>query len=761
MKRVDLTLHGMSCAACASRIERELSEVPGVERASVNFATGRAAVDASDELEARALVESVERIGYGAEPVVRGPARSPAPALADGPSARSMHDHAHDHAHGDRDLRRRFIVAAALTTPIVIIAMSHGAIPWLHGAWIVPVQLVLSFVVLAWCGGIFFRLAWIALRHGQSDMNTLVALGTGTAFVASVVSAFRHEGGAEHAPVYFEAAAVIVTLILLGRLLEARARGRAKEAIERLLSLAPRTARVERNGVEIEVPVEEVRVGDLVRVRSGERVPVDGIVESGRTTVDESMLTGESMPVDKNEGDRLFAATLNGTGSVRFRADRVGEGTMLGQIVRLVEEAQAGKPPLAQLADRVAGVFTPIVLVIAALAFAAWALLGPADERWVLATTAAVSVLIIACPCALGLATPTAILVGTGRGAELGILIRGGEAIERAGQLSCVVLDKTGTITQGRPELAAILPTAPWQEQDLLRLLASAERGSEHPLAAAVVRAAERRGIRSVEPASFEARVGEGVRAVVEGRVVEIGRVAKDARLPGEVAARQRSGETLVEARIDGAPAGFLAIADPEKPEAADAVRALRSDGLRVIMLSGDARPTAEAVAHRVGIDEVIAEVLPADKAATVRDLQRQGQVVAMVGDGINDAPALAQADVGIAIGSGADVAIEASDITLVRNDLRAIPAAIRLSRATARTMRRNLFWAFAYNAMAIPVAAGALYPFTGWMLDPIIASAAMALSSVSVVLSSLLLRRFSDRPSSPAEARPSAPRAP
>lgn len=759
----------MSCAACASRIERVLATVPGVERASVNFATEKAAVEVLDAVEDKALVEAIERVGYGARVREHGGGaaarRSDAGVLEHAHGGGPVSARARDHDHDDPSLRRRVVLSAFLTAPVVVIAMSHGVIPWLHGTGAVFVQLVLTATVLVAGGGTFFSQAWRALRHGRSDMNTLVALGTGTAFAASVVSIVSHEGGPAHAPVYFEAAAVIVTLILLGRLLEARAKGRAKEAIGRLLSLAPRTARVERNGAEVEVPIEAVVIGDLVRVRPGERVPVDGVIEEGRTTVDESMLTGESMPVEKQPGDRLYAATMNGSGSVRFRADRVGESTMLGQIVRLVEEAQSGKPALAQLADRVAGVFTPIVLVIAAVAFAFWAIAGAAETRWDLAVTACVSVLIIACPCALGLATPTAILVGTGRGAELGILIRSGEAIERAGSLSCIVLDKTGTITHGRPRLVALLPAAGWDETELLRLTASAERGSEHPMARAIMEGAQARGIATVEPRSFDAIVGHGVRAVVGGRVVEIGRVDQPARsaddagghlgarsaqgaaTDGSIAQRMAQGETIVEIRVDGSFAGFVAIADPPRSEAGEAVRLLRDDGLRVVMLSGDARATAEAVAAQVGIDEVFAEVLPVDKAARIKALQAQGLVVGMVGDGLNDAPALAQADVGIALATGTDVAIEAADITLVRGDLRAVPAAIRLSRATARTMRRNLFWAFVYNALAIPLAAGVFQPFTGWMLSPMVASGAMALSSVSVVFSSLLLRRFSDRP--------------
>ncbi len=733
MSRVQLAIEGMTCAACAARIERTLARHPGVRQASVNFATQRAAVDLETVAEPTELVRAVEALGYSATPVDLGAIAAAHP----GTDA----DDAHDHA--ESLLQRRVIVSAILTAPVVILAMSHGAIPWLHGAWSVFVQAILSLAVVVWGGGSILRAAVAALRHGRTDMNTLVALGTATAWIASAASILRHRDDPAHAPVYFEAAAVIITLILLGRLLEARARRGTGEAIRRLVALAPSTALVERHGTETEVPVASLRVGDLVRVRPGGRVPVDGVIELGDARVDESMLTGESLPVEKTRGDRVRAGTMVASGSVRFRAERVGGDTMLGQIVRLVEEAQAGKARLARLADRVAGVFTPIVVGVAVASALAWMVFGAPEVRASLAVTAFVSVLVIACPCAMGLAIPTAILVGTGRGAELGILIRGGEAIERAGSLDLVVLDKTGTLTRGRPRLTHLEALAPFDETTLLGLLASCERGSEHPIGAAIVEAAAERGVRTVEPTSFESRAGSGVAAMVEGRRVEAGRLDPTMRPSVEISRRAAEGETTIAITVDGAPAGFAAVGDALRPEAVEAVRRLRRDGLRVALLTGDARVTAEAIARQAGIDEIVAEVLPAQKAEFVRRRQDEGASVAMVGDGINDAPALAQSDVGIAIGAGTDVAIDASDITLVRDDLRAIPAAIRLSRATARTMRRNLFWAFAYNALAIPVAAGALQPFTGWMLSPMIASGAMALSSVSVVLSSLTLRRF------------------
>jgi len=748
MSRVELDLSGMTCAACATRIERGLSKVPGVRSASVNFATERATV----EVEAAAfdpspLIRLVESLGYGAVAP-----RAPSDQLAAAPQA-SILGHRQDAA---EVARNRFILSAILTTPVLVIAMSHGAVSWLAGPWSSWAQMVITAMVLAVAGGGIYRKAFAALRHGAADMNTLVAVGTSAAFLSSTIWLMRHPdagaGSHDHGPpIYFEAAAVIVTLVLLGRWLEARARGRAGEAIRRLMALAPRTALVDREGREIEVPIEQVMRGDVVRVRASERVPVDGIVESGASAIDESMVTGESMPVDKAVGDRVMAGTLNGGGTFRLRVDRTGAETTLARIVRLVEDAQAQKPPLAALADRVAGVFTPIVILIALASAVAWLAMGAPETRWGMALSAFVSVLIIACPCAMGLATPTAVMVGTGRGAEMGVLMRGGEAIERAGRVSTVVLDKTGTITTGRPEVTSIVANDGSTEADLLRLLASAERGSEHPIAGAIVRAAEARGIRLVEATTFEALKGLGIRAVVEGRLIEarrfgspgVGQMTPMATASLAAAAR---GESVIEVLVDGQSQGIVAIADRARPEAEEAIARLRSDGLKVVMLSGDSQATANAIADRVGIDEVMAQVLPEGKAAVIIERRRRGEVVAMVGDGVNDAPAMAAADIGISIGTGTDVAIEASDITLVRGDLRGVGTAIALSRATVRVMRQNLGWAFGYNAVAIPLAAGALEPLTGWMLSPIVASAAMALSSVSVVLNSLRLRRFSQQ---------------
>jgi Cu+-exporting ATPase len=647
--------------------------------------------------------------------------------------------------------------------------MSHGRIALFNVSWINWAQLALTLPVIFYSGWPFYQSAWTALRHRAADMNTLIATGTGAAFIYSLVVtiapqlvAGTHEaaltgmtdGGAHVtvAPVYYEAASVIIALILLGRLLEARARGKTSEAIKRLLGLQPRTARVVRaDGSEVDLPVEAVGVGDTVVVRPGERIPVDGVVTEGASAVNESMLTGESMPVEKTAGAEVIGATINGTGSFRFRATKVGRDTVLQQIVRMVEQAQGQRAPIARLADTVSGYFTPIVICIAIMAFVVWFIAAPLESRLSYALVSFVSVLIIACPCALGLATPTAVLVGTGRGAEHGILIKGGEALETAHRLTTIVLDKTGTITRGQPALTDVLTVEGFDEDELLRLAAAAERGSEHPVGEAIVRRAEERGLARAGVGKFNALAGHGVEAEIEGRRVLIGNlklmsergVAALDDLQGRAAALTAAGKTAVYVAVDDAGAGVLAVADETKAESKEAVGALQKLGLEVVMITGDNRQTAEAVAREVGIGRVLAEVLPEGKAAEVRKLQAEGKRVAMVGDGINDAPALAAADIGIAIGTGTDVAIEASDITLIRGDLRGVVTAIALSRQTIKVIKQNLFWAFVYNTLGIPLAAGVFYPFTGWLLSPVVASAAMALSSVSVVANSLRLKRF------------------
>ncbi|MGA2274546.1 MAG: heavy metal translocating P-type ATPase [Bryobacteraceae bacterium] len=672
-ERVDLAVGGMTCAACARSIERTLAAAPGVARASVNLATETATVE-YDPARARVrdFIGAIEELGYS---VPESAARPPAELL----------------------YRRRLVVAACFALPVMVLSMLHRW-PW--------VQLALTLPVVLYAGAGFYAAAWSALRHRSANMNSLIALGTGTAFLYSVYETAR--GGQE---VYFEAAAVIITLILTGRLLEARARAKAGAAIRRLMDLEPPRARILRDGAEVDVPVAEVRLGDTVVVRPGERIPVDGAIVAGESAIDESMLTGESMPVEKGPGGAVFAGAFNRSGSFRFTATQVGSGTVLRRMIEMVRQAQGARAPVARLADVVSGYFTLGVLACAAITFAAWFFLGP----FATAMVNAVAVLIIACPCALGLATPTAIMVGTGRGAERGILIKGGEALEMACRIDTVVLDKTGTLTHGKPVVTAILPAAGFSEGGLLRLAASAERYSEHPLGKAVVEAAAGHGIALAEPAEFAATAGHGVRARVEGRQVVVGR-------PG------------VTVTVDGAVAGSFEIADTIKPEAAAAVARLRAMGLEVWMLTGDSRAIAERVARAAAIDHVLAEVLPDQKAAEIRKLQAAGKRVAMVGDGINDAPALAQADLGIAMGSGTDIAIEAGDITLMRGNLQGVPGAIELSRRTMRVIRQNLFWAFAYNTLGIPVAALGL-------LSPMLASAAMALSSVTVVTNSLRLR--------------------
>jgi P-type Cu+ transporter len=721
-KRVDLPVSGMSCAACARSIENQLAATAGVTGAHVNFTTATATVEFDSARAAvRNLVDAIEELGYGV------------PQSLDGEGAvEDVQEQAREREYAA--LKRRLRLAAAFAVPVVLLGMWPGFMRLPAMTWL---QLALTAPVVFYAGAPFYKGAWIALRHRSANMNTLIALGTGAAFVYSL--AVTVSGGHE---VYYEAAAAIITLILLGRVLEARARGKASEAIRHLRELQPKTARIVREGAEHDIPIEQVRVGDIVVVRPGEKIPVDGVVCEGESAVDESMLTGESMPVDKKTGDAVSGGAINRSGSLRFEARKVGRATALQQMIDLVRQAQGSRAPVARMADVVSGYFTVGVLAIATVTFVVWLALGLAGRAPLsFALVNFVAVLIIACPCALGLATPTAIMVGTGRGAQRGILIKGGEALEAAYRIDTVILDKTGTVTHGQPRVTDVIPMNGYRAAEVLRLAASAERYSEHPLGRAIVQHAQALAIVLEAPASFRAVAGHGVEARVDGREVAVGGFSG----PGELAEMERlaaAGKTAVTVSVNGQPAGAIGIADTVKPEAAAAVRRLVEMGIEVWMITGDNRRTAESVARQVGVAHVLAEVLPDAKAAEVRKLQAAGKKVAMVGDGINDAPALAQADIGIAIGTGSDIAKEAASITLMRGDLNCVPGALTLARRTMRVIRQNLFWAFAYNTIGIPIAAGVLYPFTGWLLSPVLASAAMALSSITVVTNSLRLKR-------------------
>lgn len=769
--RADLPIEGMTCASCANRIEKRLGKQPGVESASVNFATKVATVKYDPRTtQPEKLAKAVDDIGYNAIiPKSAGDRGSHGHEQMHQSSAGEDHSsHLHTGERETRQLLVKIVIGSVLSAPVLIIAMSHGKIEALNVPWVNWLQLVLTTPVLFWCGWQFFRSAWKGLLHLSANMDTLVALGTGAAFLYSLAATIwpsfftsvtvgtTHTTHGDNStaqamqmvPVYYEAAAVIIVLILLGKYFEARATGRTTAAIKRLIGLQPKTARVLRDGgTEQDVPIESVIVGDRLLVRPGEKIPVDGTVESGQSAVDESMLTGESVPSEKKAGDEVFGATINTTGALRLVATKVGADTALQQIVRLVQEAQGSKAPIARLADKISGVFVPVVIAIAIVTFSVWWFVSPVDSRLGMALVTAVSVLIIACPCALGLATPTAIMVGTGLGAQRGILIKGGEALETAHKLTAIVLDKTGTITHGKPAVTEVVVGNGFVETQLLELAASAEQHSEHPLAAAIVREALRRGISLSEPKDFQAVVGHGVQATVNGKSLLVGKAALLQQRGVSLSLLSRAdelatlGRTPMFVAVDGREAGIIAVADTIRPESKEAVNTLRGLGLHVVMMTGDNGRTADAVAVQVGVDEVYAQVLPKDKAEKVKILQSQGHVVGMVGDGINDAPALAQADVGLAIGTGTDVAMESADITLMRGDLRTVAEAIALSKATMRAIKQNLFWAFIYNVVGIPIAAGVLYPFWGLLLSPILASAAMAFSSVSVVLNSLRLK--------------------
>ena len=757
-----LTIEGMSCASCAAAVEKSLSRTPGVQSAVVNFATERATVQYRPaEASAASLRAAVEQAGYAvAAPPAPGASAAARQAALDQQKALAY-----------AQLRRRFWVAAglaALIMPLSMLMFWPAAMHRFDPAGLNYLLLLLTLPVLGYSGRGFFAAAWNGLRHGTASMDTLIALGTGAAFAYSLAATvapgyFVRRGLLPD--VYYDTTATIIALVLLGKVLELRAKTQTGAALTALLSQQAKTARLARpDGTETDVPIEEVQPGDILVVRPGEHVATDGFVTEGHSALHEALLTGESLPVEKHPGDPVFGATLNTTGAFRFRVSKVGADTLLAQIVQLVEAAQGSRAPIQRLADRVSAVFVPVVLGLALLALGLWLGLAPAATRLPLALNSFVAVLIIACPCALGLATPTALLVATGKGAENGILIRSAEALEKAYRVTTVLLDKTGTITQGQPAVTDFT-VAPGQDAArLLQLVAAVERLSEHPLAAAVVRyAAEAAAQAGAAPgvaaaaaapavaAGFRAVAGQGASATVAGQAVLVGnaRLLAEAgiglppALAAPAAALLAQAKTVLYVAVAGQAGAVLGLADPVRPSSRAAIARLQAQGLTVVMMTGDNPQTAAAVAGQVGITRYLAEVLPAGKAAQVRALQAEGRVVAMVGDGINDAPALAQADVGLAIGAGTDVAREAAGITLMRSDLQGVATAIALSRHTLRTIRQNLFFAFAYNALGIPVAAGVLYPLLGWQLSPMLAAGAMALSSVSVLTNSLRLRGF------------------
>jgi heavy metal translocating P-type ATPase len=748
---VELAIEGMTCASCVGRVERALRAVPGVSDAAVNLATERATVRGSAE--SAMLIKAIEAVGYTARTVDRSGAAN-----------------AGAEAHKDverRVLTRDLVVAAGLTLPVFILEMGSHIIPGMHhliastigvaASWLI--QFALTTLVLAFPGIRFYRKGIPALLRGAPDMNSLVAVGTLAAYVYSLVSTFAPSMlPAGTVNVYYEAAAVIVTLILLGRVLEARAKGRTSEAIKRLIGLQSKTARVRRGGSVVEVDVSVVAPGDIVEVRPGERVPVDGEVVEGESWIDESMITGEPLPVPKSAGAVVTGGTVNQTGAFVFRATAVGGDTMLAQIIRMVEEAQGSKLPIQGVVDKITMWFVPAVMTLAALTFGVWLFFGP-DPALTFGLVNAVAVLIIACPCAMGLATPTSIMVGTGRGAELGVLFRKGDALQRLQDAKVVALDKTGTLTEGKPTLTDLVLADGFDRANVLSRIAAVETKSEHPIARAIVKAAEAEGLPLPALASFESVTGFGVTAEAGGTRVEIGADRYMAQLGHDVVAFADAAARLADegksplyAAIGGRLAAIIAVADPIKKTTPEAIQALHDLGLKVAMITGDNRRTAEAIARKLKIDEVVAEVLPDGKVAAIRRLKSLGPV-AFVGDGINDAPALAEADVGLAIGTGTDVAIEAADVVLMSGSLKGVPNAIALSRATMRNIRQNLFWAFAYNAALIPVAAGALWPVSGILLSPVIAAGAMALSSVFVLGNALRLRRFRAPMSEPVRA--------
>jgi len=747
-REITIPVGGMTCASCSAAVERAIKKLPGIQVSSVNLATERAVVKYDPAAVRLSEIKgAIKKAGYE-------------PLAMEAVSAARIDEHAAAKEREIKSMWRKFIVSAAFSVPLLYIAMGH-MIGWPLPKVLHPMERPLFFALVQIAlvipsiiaGRRFYVVGAKALLHRAPNMDSLIAMGTSAAIIYSLFSVFRIAGGelAAVEELYFETAGIIITLILLGKTLEAVSKGRTSASIKKLMGLKPKTATVLQEGREIELPIDEVEPGDMILVRPGERVPVDGRVASGASAVDESMLTGESIPVDKGPGDQITGGTINKNGALTFVAERVGADTALARIIKLVEDAQGSKAPIARMADVISGIFVPVVFGIAIVAAAAWLIAGHTAGA---ALTIFVAVLTIACPCALGLATPTAIMVGTGKGAELGILIKSGEALETAGKLNVVVFDKTGTITEGRPVLTDLLPAPGVEEKGLLGMAAAAEKASEHPLGEAIVAAAAARDLRLPRVDSFQALPGRGIEALIEASTGNGDFLLGNARLMAEKgvdtsALVQRAqllaseGKTPMYAAYEGKPVGLIAVADVVKQGSAPAIARLHEMGIRTVMITGDSRPTAEAIARQVGIDRVLAEVLPGDKAAEVARLQTGGKLVAMVGDGINDAPALAKADVGIAIGSGTDVAMESADIVLMRGELDGVASALELSRRVMKNIKQNLFWAFGYNVLGIPVAAGLLYAFGGPLLSPVIAAAAMSMSSVSVLTNALRLRHF------------------
>lgn len=731
-------VEGMHCASCVTRVEKSLSEITGVLEANINLNLEEAAVRyIPNMIRFEQMKAAVEGAGYQVATLLEDEIED---------WGRKQEEIRH------RSLRNKLVFSISLTIPILLLSFADTILPFIsistQISWLI--LFILTAAVMVFAGSQFFLGAWKSIRHLSADMNTLIAVGTGSAFLYSATATFipsLFPEGLRH--VYYDTAAVIISLILFGRLLEARAKVKTSEAIKRLIGLQPKTARVLKNGVQMDVPVKEVQVGDLIMVRPGERLPVDGIIQEGYSAVDESMITGESIPIEKAPGDKVIGATINKLGSFKYVVSKVGKNTMLAQIIKLVQEAQGSKAPIQRLVDIIASYFVPAVIILALLTFIIWYVFGP-DPKITYALITFVTVLIIACPCALGLATPTSIMVGTGRGAEMGILIKHAEALEGALKLTAMVLDKTGTVSVGKPEVTDIVVQNGFDEEQLLRLSASLEKSSEHPLAEAILTSAEKRNLILINASGFEAVPGEGIRGTVEHRQILVGNlkmmqkngVATDS-LKKKISQLTQDGKTPMFVAVDQKLAGVLAVADPIKPDSPKSIAHLKNLGLKVFMITGDHFQTARAIAQQIGVDQFYAEVLPQQKAEYVKRLQEEGHLVGMVGDGINDAPALAQADIGFAMGTGTDIAMEAGDITLVRGSLASIPNAIELSRATLRNIKQNLFGSFIYNILGIPVAAGILYPVFGVLLNPMIAAAAMAASSVTVVSNALRLKHF------------------